>query len=164
MILRQFDTASWANGWRSPGRQLLRLKSQQGTVGFDARVYLSASAIASVMTVNQSLLDLLKPSAPGEEKKWYEVEPAEGHRFLSEVLQLRNRREILKFIDLGIKTKEEIVKNFGLNESVAEVHLVLLEKAMVIEKVGDGYRSTPVGIAYLKNFEDFASDTSKDQV
>jgi len=27
-------------------------------------------------------LDLLKPSAPGEEKKWYEIEPAEGHRFL----------------------------------------------------------------------------------
>ncbi|MDD4651226.1 MAG: winged helix-turn-helix domain-containing protein, partial [Methanothrix sp.] len=78
--------------------------------------------------------------------------------------QLRNRREILKFIDRGIKTKEDIMKNFGLNESVAEVHLVLLEKAMVIEKVSEGYRSTPVGIAYLKNFEDFASDKSKDQV
>jgi DNA-binding transcriptional ArsR family regulator len=110
------------------------------------------------MTVNQSLLDLLKPSAPGEDKKWYEVEPAEGHRFLSEVLQLRNRREILKFISSGIKTKEEIVRTFGLNECVAEVHLILLEKAVVIEKIGDGYRSTPIGIAYLKNFEDFASN------
>ena len=127
-----------------------------------AGVYLNVRAIVAFMTVNQSLLDLLKPSAPGEDKKWYEVEPAEGHRFLSEVLQLRNRREILKFIGLGIKIKGEIVRQFGLTESVAEVHLVLLEKAMVIEKVGDGYRSTPVGIAYLKNFEDFASETSKD--
>jgi predicted transcriptional regulator len=103
------------------------------------------------MTVNQNLLDLLKPSAPGEDKKWYEVEPADGHRFLSEVLQLRNRRGILKFIGSGIKTKGEIMKTFKLNENVAEVHLVLLEKAMVIEKAGDGYRSTPIGIAFLKN-------------
>jgi len=130
----------------------------------NARVYLNVPAIVAVMTVDQSLLDLLKPSAPGEEKKWYEVEPAEGHRFLSDVLQLRNRREILKFIGQGIKTKEQIMRNFGLNGSVAEVHLVLLEKAMVIEKAGDGYRSTPIGIAYLKNFEDFAPETGKDHV
>ena len=102
--------------------------------------------------------DLYKPSAPGEDKKWYEVEPTEGHRFLGEVLQLRIRREILKYIGLGIKPKGEIERTFGLNESVAELHLALLEKAEVIEKVGDGYRSTPIGIAYLKNFEDFATD------
>lgn len=113
------------------------------------------------MTVNQILLDHLKPSAPGEDKKWYEVEPAEGHRFLGEVLQLRNRREILKFIGRGIKTKREIEMTFGLNESVAEVHLTLLEKAMLIEKVSDDYRSTLLGIAYLENFEDFASKPSK---
>lgn len=111
---------------------------------------------------DQSLLDLLKPSAPGEEKKWYEAEPAEGHRFLGEVLQLRNRRKILKFIGLGVKTKEEIERTFGLNESVAGVHLALLEKALVIEKVGEWYKSTPIGIAYLKNFEDFASEPNRD--
>jgi hypothetical protein len=111
---------------------------------------------------NQSGLDLFKPSAPGEDKKWYEAEPAEGHRFLGEVLQLRNRREIMKFIGQRIKTKGEIERTFGLNETVAEVHLTLLEKAVVIEKVGDGYRSTAIGIAYLKNFEDFASEPSED--
>ncbi|MDD4651703.1 MAG: hypothetical protein PHQ34_05680 [Methanothrix sp.] len=109
------------------------------------------------MTVNQNWLDLFKPSAPGEDKKWYEVEPAEGHRFLGEVLQLRNRREILKFIGRGIKTKREIEMILGFIESVAEVHLILLEKAMLIEKVSDEYRSTLLGIAYLENFEDFAS-------
>jgi hypothetical protein len=113
---------------------------------------------------NQSLIDLLKPSAPGEDKKWYEADPAEGHRFLGDVLQLRIRREIMKFIGLGMKTKGEIERTFGLNENVAEVHLALLEKAMIIEKVGDGYRSTPIGIAYLKNFEDFASEQSRDHI
>jgi hypothetical protein len=105
---------------------------------------------------------LLKPSAPGEDKKWYET--TEGHRFIGEVLQLRNRRKILKFIGLGVKTKEEIERTFGFNEIVAEVHLALLEKVLVIEKVGDGYRSTPIGIAYLKNFEEFASEPSRDQI
>ena len=109
----------------------------------------------------QSGPDLFKPSAPGEDKKWYEAE-AEGHRFIGEVLQLRIRREIMKFIGRGIKTKREIETTFGLTESMAEVHLFLLEKAVVVEKVGDGYRSTPIGIAYLKNFEDFASEPSED--
>ncbi len=102
---------------------------------------------------SNSLLDLLKPSAPGDEKKWYEKEPAEGHRFLGEVLQLRERREILRFIGMGTKTRDEIEREFVLAESVAEVHLYLLEKAVVIEKAGSNYRLTPIGIAYLKNFQ-----------
>ena len=133
---------------------------------FNARIYLNIPGIVAIMDVgyNQSLIDLLKPSEPGEDKKWYEAEPAEGHRFLGDVLQLRIRREIMKFISLGMKTKGEIERTFGLNEIVAEVHLALLEKAMMIEKVGDGYRSTPIGIAYLKNFEDFASEPSKNGI
>ncbi len=101
--------------------------------------------------------NLCNPSSPGEDKKWYEA-GSEGHRFAGEVLQLRIRREIMKFIGSGIKTKGEIERTFGLNEGLAELHLALLEKAVMIEKVGDGkgYRSTPIGIAYLKNFEDFA--------
>ncbi len=98
------------------------------------------------------------------DKKWYEGGPAEGHKFLINVLQLRIRREILKFIGHGMKTKEETEKTFGLNEGVAGMHLNLLEKAMIIEKIGDGYRPTPVGIAYLKNFEDFASKPNKSYV
>lgn len=110
---------------------------------------------------DQSGPDLCKPSAPGEDKKWYES-GSEGHRFACEVLQLRIRREIMKFIGPGIKTKEEIERTFGLNESMAELHLALLEKAVIIEKVGSGYRSTPIGIAYLKNFEDFAPEPGRD--
>ncbi len=113
---------------------------------------------------NQSELDICKPSAPGEDKEWWE-NGSEGHRFAGEVLQLRIRREIMKFIGLGIKTREEIERAFGLNESMAKLHLALLEKAVMIEKVGDGerYRSTPIGIAYLKNFEDFAAGPSRDR-
>ena len=107
-------------------------------------------------------MSLLKPSAPGEEKKWYEVEPAEGHRFLGEVLQLKSRREIIRFIGTGTRSREEIERRFGLAESVAEVHLFLLEKAVVIEKTEGGYRLTPIGAAYLENFRQFAPNTKRD--
>jgi hypothetical protein len=93
---------------------------------------------------------------PIESKEWWE-NGSEGHRFAGEVLQLRIRRKIMKFIGSGTKTRKEIERNFGLSESLSELHLVVLEKAVMIEKAGsDGYRSTPIGIAYLKNFEDFA--------
>jgi hypothetical protein len=48
-----------------------------------------------------------------------------------------------------------------LTDIVAEMHLALLEKAVMIEKSGEGYRSTSIGIAYLKNFEDNAPGIGK---
>jgi DNA-binding transcriptional ArsR family regulator len=119
--------------------------------------------ITTIMTdTSKDPMSLLKPSAPGEEKKWYEVEPAEGHRFLGEVLQLKSRREIIRFIGTGTRSREEIERQFGLAESVAEVHLFLLEKAVVIEKTEGGYRLTPIGAAYLENFRQFAPNTKRD--
>jgi len=63
-----------------------------------------------------------------------------------------SRREIIRFIGSGTKSREEIERQFGLQESVAEVHLSLLEKAGVIEKTEEGYRLTPIGDACLKSF------------
>ena len=42
---------------------------------------------------------------------------------------------------------------------MAEVHLFLLEKVVVIEKADGGYRLTPIGLAYLENFQQFAPET-----
>lgn len=90
-----------------------------------------------------------------------EANPKEHHTILGNVLQLRMRREILKYIGDGIKTKTEIENNFGLSETLAELHITLLEKAKVIEKTDDGYRSTLAGLGYLKNCEAFALEPSK---
>jgi predicted transcriptional regulator len=67
----------------------------------------------------------------------------------------------MKFISHGTKTKEEIERTFGLTNIVAEMHLALLEKAVMIERFGEGYRSTSIGFAYLKNFEDNAPGIGK---
>jgi predicted transcriptional regulator len=75
------------------------------------------------------------------------VETSEGHRFAGEVLQLRIRREIMKFIGSKVRTRREIEMAFGLKENVAELHLALLERADVIEEIDGSYRSTNIGLA-----------------
>lgn len=85
--------------------------------------------------------------------KWWET--SEGHRFAGEVLQLRIRREIMKFIGSKVRTRQEIERAFGLPENLAELHLALLEKADMIEEIDGFYRSTTLGSAYIKNFEAF---------
>ncbi len=100
---------------------------------------------------NTSLSDLTENSSV----KWWET--SEGHRFAGEVLQLRIRREIMKFIGSEARTRQEIETAFGLKENLAELHLALLEKADMIEKIDGFYRLTTIGSAYIKNFEAFIS-------
>lgn len=87
--------------------------------------------------------------------KWWET--LEGHRFAGEVLQLRIRREIMKFIGSEARTRQDIETVFRLKENLAEHHLALLEKADMIEGTNGVYRSTTIGTAYIKNFEAFNS-------
>jgi hypothetical protein len=86
---------------------------------------------------------------PGREAKWWET--AEDHRFALEVLQLPLRRRMLRFIGLRQRTPGEVASEFGIKPELAEYHLALLEKALVIEQAGGGYRSTPTGKAYLEH-------------
>lgn len=88
-------------------------------------------------------------AVPIKEAKWWET--AEDHRFALEVLQLWLRRRMLKFIGPGTKTLDEVAKEFGIKADLAEYHLALLEKALVIERVDGFYRSTFIGKAYLEN-------------
>jgi hypothetical protein len=71
--------------------------------------------------------DPCNSSEPGEDKSWWES-GSEGHRFAGVVLQLRIRREIMKFIGSGTKSREEIERNFGLCESLAELHLAMWKR------------------------------------
>jgi hypothetical protein len=102
--------------------------------------------------LNTSLSNLTENSSG----KWWET--SEGHRFAGEVLQLRIRREILKFIGSRVRTRQDIETTFGLKENLAELHLALLEKADMIEEIDGFYRSTTIGSAYINNFEAFLSD------
>ncbi len=53
------------------------------------------------------------PSAANGQARWWET--AEDHRFALEVLQLRLRRKILKFISCKMRTLGEIKEEFSLS-------------------------------------------------
>ncbi len=91
------------------------------------------------------------PDISSTKAKWWES--AEDHRFALEVLQLRLRRDILKFLGEDPRTRDEIEKEFGLGAQQVEYHLAMLEKGLVVERVGDSYRSTLTGRLYLEKVE-----------
>jgi predicted transcriptional regulator len=82
---------------------------------------------------------------------WWET--AEDHRFALDVLQLSLRREILRFIGRNVKSVDEIANGFCLSRGLAQYHLAMLEKALVIENAKGGYRATQTGILYLERVE-----------
>lgn len=90
-------------------------------------------------------------SSRDEDAKWWET--AQDHKFALEVLQLRLRREILKFIRIGPRTEEDIIKKFSINRGMAIYHLALLEKALVVERLGSFYQLTSTGTLFLNNVE-----------
>jgi len=85
------------------------------------------------------------------ESKWWET--AEEHRFALEVLQLGLRRRMLRFIADGMMSNEQIAKEQDLGVPLAEYHLHMLEKALVIEQKEGGWRATTTGLLYLKNVD-----------
>ena len=89
--------------------------------------------------------------ASNGQAKWWVT--AEDHRFALEVLQLRLRRKILKFINCKIRTLGEIEDEFNLSTFLAVYHLSMLVKALVIEETESGYRATPTGSLYLEKVE-----------
>lgn len=88
---------------------------------------------------------------PGDQAKWWET--AEDHRFALEVLQLPQRRRILRFLAGGSKTRDQIEAEFKLSTTQAEYHLSMLEKALVVERAQDGLKATPTGILYLERVD-----------
>jgi predicted transcriptional regulator len=97
------------------------------------------------------LKDQPSTSATKEDAQWWDT--AEDHRFALEVLQLKLRRDILKFISQDPRTDEEIAKKFAIDCQLVKYHLALLEKALVVELVESLYRLTAIGILYLNNVE-----------
>jgi predicted transcriptional regulator len=92
------------------------------------------------------------PSDEKDEARWWES--AEDHRFALEVLQLPLRRKMLSLIASGVRSNEQIEMELHLGVPLAEYHLQMLEKALVIERVEGDWRATTTGLLYLKNVEE----------
>ena len=80
-------------------------------------------------------------------------EEAEGHRFALEVLQLTLRRKMLRLVARGMKDGEQIGQALKISPALASYHLSMLEKAMVIERSGEGWRVTSTGLLFLEKVD-----------
>ncbi len=92
-----------------------------------------------------------RSSGGAPEPAWWVT--AEEHRNALIVLQLRLRRDILKFIASGPKSSEQICQRFNLSPEKAGYHLCMLEAALVIKRCGEILDITPTGVLYLENVE-----------
>ena len=80
-------------------------------------------------------------------------EGAEGHRFALEVLQLSLRRKMLRLVASGMKDAKQIGQALSLSPSLAEYHLFMLEKALVVESSGVGWGTTSTGLLFLEKVD-----------
>ncbi len=80
-------------------------------------------------------------------------EGPEGHRFALEVLQLTLRRKMLRLVASGMKDAEQIGQALKLSPALAEYHFSMLEKALVIERCGEGWKVTSTGLLFLEKVD-----------
>ena len=91
--------------------------------------------------------------SPDENKGALWWEGAEGHRFALEVLQLSLRRQMLRLIASGMNDARQMGAELNLSSSLAEYHLSMLEKALVIERHEAGWMVTSTGLLFLEKVE-----------
>jgi predicted transcriptional regulator len=70
-----------------------------------------------------------------------------------EVLQLTLRRSMLRLVASGMKDAEQIGQALKISPALVEYHLSMLEKALVIERSGDGWRATRTGLLFLEKVD-----------
>ena len=78
---------------------------------------------------------------------------SEGHRFALEVLQLSLRRKMLRLVAGGMKDAEQIGQALNLSPSLAEYHLFMLEKALVVDRSEAGWEASRTGRLFLEKVE-----------
>ena len=61
------------------------------------------------------------------------------------------RREILKIINCGVKTTDELKNNLNLEEDQITYHLSMIEQTFYIMNTKEGWKLTPRGIGFLNN-------------
>ena len=80
-------------------------------------------------------------------------DPKKDHSRGLRALQNKTRRELLKFIGYNLMNFEKIKNHFNFDDSLMFFHLTMLEQALFIERINNGWRLTPRGIGYLENVE-----------
>lgn len=83
--------------------------------------------------------------------KWKDRDHSLDHKMAARTLTSPLRRQIMEFIGYDVKTMEELMKEFNLDEQQLRFHLDMLEQPSYLMDCAGSWKLTPRGIGFLEN-------------
>ncbi|TFG01304.1 MAG: hypothetical protein EU542_07135 [Promethearchaeota archaeon] len=77
------------------------------------------------------------------------VDPKVEHDHIYRTMMNETRRELLKYIDTHIKSFDEIMDKFQLDDQQLQYHLSMLEQLYYLMNTESGWKATPRGLGFL---------------
>lgn len=79
------------------------------------------------------------------------IDHKEDHSRAYRTMMNQTRRELLRFIGTNIRTLEQIINNFEVEEEKIRYHLSMLEQLFYVMNTESGWKATPRGIGFMNN-------------
>ena len=77
------------------------------------------------------------------------IDPKEEHDHAYRTMMNETRRELLKYIDTNVKSLDEIIDKFQVEEAQLKYHLSMLEQLYYLMNTESGWKATPRGLGFL---------------
>ena len=94
---------------------------------------------------------LTKEELQSISKNTKDLNPKQSHYRAFRTMMSEIRRELLKYIGSEIRSIDEIKEQFKLEIDQLNYHLSMLEQCYYIINSREGWKSTPLGLAFLDN-------------
>ena len=77
------------------------------------------------------------------------IDPKEEHDHAYRTMMNETRRDLLKYIDTNIRSLDEIIDKFQLEDTQLKYHLSMLEQLYYLMNTESGWKATPRGLGFL---------------
>jgi hypothetical protein len=77
------------------------------------------------------------------------IDPKEEHDHAYRTMMNETRRDLLKYIDTNIRSLDEIIDKFQLEDTQLKYHLSMLEQLYYLMNTEGGWKATPRGLGFL---------------
>ena len=77
------------------------------------------------------------------------IDPKEEHDHVYRAMMNETRRELLKYIDTNVRSFDEIMDKFQLEDTQLQYHLSMLEQLYYLMNTESGWKATPRGLGFL---------------
>jgi len=77
------------------------------------------------------------------------IDPKEEHDHAYRTMMNETRRELLKYIDTNVRSFDEIMDKFQVEDTQLKYHLSMLEQLYYLMNTESGWKATPRGLGFL---------------